>query len=255
MAFTIAISGKGGTGKTTLAALIVRYITEELGKAVLAIDADPNATLHCALGVEAGGTISDIREDILENKLKLAQTGLSKERLIEYEIQECVRECGRFDMVTMGRPEGPGCYCYVNNLLRKYLGTLSRGFSFAVIDNEAGMEHLSRRTDNDVDVLLVVTEPTIVGANSALNIYRITESLPITVRTKALLLNRVPAAGVHDEVKKRLQSNGLKVAGTVADDEEIMEFAVTGKSLLELSPTNKAYESVKMLMAKYIETN
>lgn len=253
MAFVIAVSGKGGTGKTTLAALMIKHITETLGRPVLAIDADPNATLHGALGVDVGRTISDIRDEVIENKLKLAQSGISKERLIEYEIQQSVQECGGFDLVTMGRPEGPGCYCYVNNLLRKYLGTLSEGFPYAVIDNEAGMEHLSRRTNGSVDVLLMVTEPTIVGVNSARNIRRLAESLPVEVREKALVLNRVPAAGVHEEVRRRLEANGLTAAGCIAEDAEIMECAVTGSPLLGVSPANKAYEGVRALLTKYIK--
>jgi CO dehydrogenase maturation factor len=255
MAFTIAISGKGGTGKTTLAAFVIKFITEELGKAMLAVDADPNATLHDALGVDVSRTVSDIREETLENKLKLAQSGISKERLIEYEIQESVKECGKFDLITMGRPEGPGCYCYVNNLLRKYLGALSAGFPFTVIDNEAGMEHLSRRTNGSVDLLLVVVEPTVMGVNSARNIYRLSESLPVAVRDKVLILNKVPPVGVHDEVRRRLRACGLPVAGNIPADEEVMEFAVTGKSLLDIPPTNKAYGSVKALTGKYIKAD
>jgi len=253
MAFVIAISGKGGTGKTTVAALALKYLTQEAGKPALAVDADPNATLHDALGVEVRRTVSDIREDVIDNKLKLAQSGLSKERLIEYEIQGCSQECGKFDLLTMGRPEGPGCYCYVNILLRDHLGKLGAAFPYVVIDNEAGMEHLSRRTNNSVDLMLIVTEPTVMGAKTALNIKRLADSLPIRVGRMALALNRVPREGVSAEVRKRLEATGLEMAGEIPEDAEIADFAVSGRPLLQISNDNAAYKSVRAIIAKHIK--
>ncbi|MFH1551093.1 MAG: AAA family ATPase [Planctomycetota bacterium] len=252
MAYTIAISGKGGTGKTTFAAMVIKHITQRLDKAVLAVDADPNANLNTALGVKAGRTIADIRDEVIENKMKLAQTGVSKERLIEYEIQASVQECGKFDLITMGRPEGPGCYCYVNNLLRNHLSVLTADFPYVVIDNEAGMEHLSRRTTNDVDVLFVVSEPTVVGIRSAKNVYDLTGSLPIKIKEHSLVLNRVPTAGVHPEIEKQLKEDGLAVAGRIAHDGEVEEFSITGRPILELPDTNAAYVAATEIFSKYL---
>ncbi|MEK7805884.1 MAG: AAA family ATPase, partial [Planctomycetota bacterium] len=139
MAFNIAVAGKGGTGKSTLSALIIRYITEELGKPVSAVDADPNASLGALLGLHVQSTIADIREDIVEKKVDFS--GMSKDRYIEYSIEESIIEKDKYDLLTMGRPEGPKCYCYVNNLLRKYLDKVGTTYPFIVTDNEAGMEH------------------------------------------------------------------------------------------------------------------
>ncbi|HID11122.1 MAG TPA: carbon monoxide dehydrogenase, partial [Candidatus Latescibacteria bacterium] len=138
----VAVSGKGGTGKTTIAALLVRKLMRMDGP-VLAVDADPNSNLGEQLGMEVGETIGDIREEVLEEELP---PGMTKDRYLELRIQETLTEGEGVDLLTMGRPEGPGCYCYVNHLLRGFLDRLSKNYRHIVVDNEAGMEHLSRRT-------------------------------------------------------------------------------------------------------------
>ena len=178
MAFVIALSGKGGMGKTTLAALMVRHLSRARGRAVLAVDADPNSGLGEALGVSPEHTLADIREDTREDRLQLS-AGMSKERHIELLIQSCLVEGNKFDLLTMGRPEGPKCYCYVNNLLRKYLDEATKEYPIVVIDNEAGMEHLSRRTTNNVDELFVVSDATRQGARTVGRIMKLADSLPI----------------------------------------------------------------------------
>jgi CO dehydrogenase maturation factor len=253
MAFTIAISGKGGSGKTTLAAMFIRHIARNLKKPVLAVDADPNANLHNALGVEIGRTVAEIREEIIESKMKLAQKGVSKERIVEYEMQSSVREFDGFDLLTMGRPEGPGCYCYVNSLLRSHLGKLAASFPFVVIDNEAGMEHLSRRTTNDVDVLFVVADSTVVGVKSAKNIFDLVASLPIKVKKRALVLNQVPSGGAAAAVENALKQGALDVAGRILHDEQVAQFAAEGKSIFDLPDSNPAYLAATKIVSEYIK--
>jgi len=158
MTTTIAISGKGGSGKTTLAAMIIRALLEHSDNgAVLAVDADPNSCLGLMLGVKPVCTVADIREDARAKPPSNA--GMDRVRSVEYGIQQAITEAQGFDLLTMGRPEGPSCYCAVNNMLRKFLDELSSQYRFVVIDNEAGMEHLSRRTTNNVDLLCIVSEP------------------------------------------------------------------------------------------------
>ena len=160
MKLTIAIAGKGGIGKTTLSALFVRVLKEMGIRPILAVDADPNSNLAEALGVEPGRPLAEIREQSSSPEGS-PPGGIGRVRALEDEIQRTITEADGFDLITMGRPEGPRCYCYVNNLLRKFLDTLSRNYAAVVVDNEAGMEHLSRRTTNDVDFLIAVMNPTL----------------------------------------------------------------------------------------------
>jgi CO dehydrogenase maturation factor len=173
MSTTIAVSGKGGSGKTTVAAMAVRLLVERSRRSVLAVDADPNSCLGLALGLEPEVTVADLRDATLERKLEGAET--NRERAFEYALQRAVVEGQGFDLLTMGLPEGPKCYCAVNNLLRKYLDAAGKDYRYLVVDNEAGMEHLSRRTTDAVDDLVVVAEPTAYGAVTAERIMGMTD--------------------------------------------------------------------------------
>lgn len=250
MAFNIAVAGKGGTGKSTLSALIIRYITEELGKPVSAVDADPNASLGSLLGLHVQSTVADIREDIVEKKVDFS--GMSKDRYIEYAIEESIIEKEKFDLLTMGRPEGPKCYCYVNNLLRKYLDKVGTTYPFIVTDNEAGMEHLSRRTTNNVDLLLIVSEPTIVGALTLQRIIALAESLSVTIRQKYCILNRVPQKGIHENLQQKLDSLGIEVSAIFPFDQEVYDTAACGASVFEIARENELYQKLGNFLQKHL---
>ena len=179
MAYVIALAGKGGTGKTSVAGLTVRYLMEKKKKPVLAVDADSNSCLHEALGVEVHATIGHLREESLRTIRSGAERpgGMSMEQLFDYQVQQSVIEAKGFDLMVMGRPEGPGCYCAANNIIRKYTDKLSETYSYVVIDNEAGMEHLSRRTTHKVDLLLIVSDPTVRGIKTAQRIAGLVKEL------------------------------------------------------------------------------
>jgi len=180
MLTTIAISGKGGSGKTTLAATIIRILHNQTKRAVIAVDADPNSCLGQTCGVELVGTIAEVREKAAQRVP--SSSGSDRIRLFEYGIQQSITEANGFDLLTMGRSEGPGCYCAANNLLRTFLDKLSSAYEFVVIDNEAGMEHLSRRSTNNVDLLCVVAEPSPLGTVTAKRISELAKQLPISVQ-------------------------------------------------------------------------
>ncbi|MHC4197145.1 MAG: nucleotide-binding protein [Planctomycetota bacterium] len=251
MSYTIALAGKGGTGKTTVAALTMRFIIEELGVSVFGVDADPNASLAVALGLDCEKTVSDIREDIVDKKLDFP-AGMSKERYIEYNIEGCLIENPKFDLLAMGRPEGPGCYCYVNNLLRKYLDKMGKEYPFVVIDNEAGMEHMSRRTTNRVDLMLIVCEPTIIGAVTAKRILDLSKKLPLSIKEKSLVLNRVPKDGVNEKISKRLEDDNLSPELLLGFDTEILEASSSDTSLLNISKDNPTYTALSGFLRQHL---
>jgi len=255
MAYTIAFSGKGGTGKSTIAALCVRYLTEELNKSTLAVDADPNSCLGLELGIDVKESISDVREDIIKKKMDFP-VGMSKENYVDYCIEESIVESKSFDLLTMGRPEGPKCYCYVNNLLRRYLDKAATTYPFVVIDNEAGMEHLSRRTTNDVDMLLIVAEPTMVGVNTINRISGITDELPIKIKRKAVLLNRVHNGKVNETIKKKITDEyGLEILEQLPFNDGITELSTDAKPMQLLPKDNEIFKRVGLMIDKLIAGN
>jgi CO dehydrogenase maturation factor len=187
-----AMSGKGGSGKTTLAALVLRRLLHLGVRPILAVDADPNATLGLALGAPVEDTIADLRDRLGEAALE--PSAVPKERLLDKWLAELLVEAPGFDLLTMGRPEGPKCYCYVNGLLRRYLKELRGNYAALVVDCEAGMEYLSRLTVDDIDTLVLVAEETAVGLASARRIGHLAERLPIRVRRRVLVRNKTGLA-------------------------------------------------------------
>ena len=230
MGYTIAIAGKGGTGKTTLAALIVRLLRDRKAGSILAVDADPNSNLAEVLGVQAKQTIGSILDQIALSPADVP-AGMSKDRFIEYQVQTAIQEADGFDLLTMGKPEGPGCYCYVNNVLRNVISRLLSDYDYIVIDNEAGLEHLSRRTTRSADTLLVVSDATVVGLKAARRISDLASELKIEIKKKLLLVNRSDEAIAEEKIKDL----GLDFIGIIPTDKEITRISLNGNYLFKLS--------------------
>ncbi len=245
---TIAISGKGGTGKSTLAALIIRWLSEHVSQSILAVDADSNVNLNDLLGVELKETVGTIREE-MKAKVSNLPGGMTKQQFLEYKIQLSLIEEAAFDLIAMGRPEGPGCYCYANNLLRDILRTLGENYDFVVIDNEAGMEHLSRRTTKNIDVLLIVSDPSIRGIHTAGKISRLLKELETRVKEKNLILNRVRNS-LPRPVKKVIEGEGLKLLHSIPEDEELLKMDQDGNPIWKIKSRSSAYQAVGELMKK-----
>jgi CO dehydrogenase maturation factor len=243
MTTTIAISGKGGTGKTTLSALIIRSLIGRSPQAVLAVDADANACLGITLGVTPVGTVADLRDEALEQKTAPGQ-GLSKLETFEYGMEHLISESQGFDLVTMGRPEGPKCYCAVNHVLRKFLDERSSSYGFVVTDNEAGMEHLSRRTTDKVDLLLIVGEPTIVGKVTAQRIAELTGKLPISVKQIGVIWNRTD---------KLVELDGISILGCVPHDQILMDAAIEGKTIFDIPDDSPALLSIQNILKENLD--
>ncbi len=233
MPFTIAVAGKGGTGKSTLSALLVQAVVERGQGPVLAVDADPNANLGELLGLQAETSIGELREDTLSRVADLPP-GASKERYLEQGLHECLVEGEAVDLLVMGRGEGPKCYCMVNHILRKYIEVLRGSYAYVVLDNEAGLEHLSRRTTQDVDVLLVVAQPNPVALRAASRIVGLARELALRVDREYLVLNGVSGdepSSIADEMSRM----GITLGARVPHDEEIAQLALEGRPLSQLS--------------------
>jgi len=255
---TIALAGKGGTGKTTISALLIRYLTEEQNGSILAIDADPATNLNMVLGMEMGATVGGIREDMLtqvQSSGALAGSmpgGMSKQEYLDYQVQMALEEGERVDLLVMGRPEGPGCYCAANQMLRVIVDRLGKQYDHIVIDNEAGMEHLSRRTTRDVDVLLLVTDPTQRGLVTAKHMADMVPGLKIGVGRVYLIVNRLRGE-MPAPLAQAIEETGLELIGTVPEDLETAEFEFTGRPLVELPAETAVYQAVREIAKSIIE--
>jgi len=247
VSFTIALSGKGGTGKTTIAGFLVRYLLEKGKKPVLAVDADANANLNEVLGVKVGSTIGEAR-DLMKRDVPV---GMTKDVWFEYKIQEALVEKEGFDLIAMGRPEGPGCYCAANTLARKCIDLLAANYPYVVIDNEAGMEHFSRMTTRNVDLLLIISDPSVRGVITAARIRDLIKELNLEVRHSFLLLNRVQN-GLQPEIEAQANKLSLPVAGTIPADPVLYEYDLEGKPTFTLPRDSKALRSSWEIFEKLV---
>jgi CO dehydrogenase maturation factor len=245
MAFVIALAGKGGTGKTTIAGLTVRYIIEKKKRPVLAVDADSNNCLNEVLGVDVHATIGKLREESLQTIRSGAERpgGMSMEQIFDYQVQQSIIESKGFDLMVMGRPEGPGCYCAANNIIRKYTDKLSETYPYVVIDNEAGLEHLSRRTTHKVDLLLIVSDPAVRGIQTGKRINGLVEELQLEINRRLVIINRI-SGNEGADLKNLAEESGLQVAGLVPQDEAIFNLDLQGKPIFQLPDDSKAVKAV-----------
>ena len=248
MGLVISISGKGGTGKTTLAGLLLKTLLDN-GKdaSILMVDADPAANLQEVLGVEVeknvGVVADELKKRIERGELPL---GISKSDLLEAWVFETLVELSDFDLLVMGRSEGEGCYCYVNSVLTRILDAITKNYDITIMDMEAGLEHLSRRTDRDVDVMLIVTDPSSMGLKTAERIKELAHEVHINVGKIYLVGNRFSEELVG-LLEKKAKNMGVEFAGFIPSDPKVVEFNIEGRSLLELpsnSPALKAVEKI-----------
>lgn len=239
MTLSIAVAGKGGIGKTTLCALLVRSLREQGVRPILAVDADPNSNLAEALGVEPGKALADIREQGSAPEGS-PPSGIGRVRAIGDEIQRAIAEADGFDLITMGRPEGPRCYCAVNNLLRNSLDGLSHNYRAVVVDNEAGMEHLSRRTTNDVDFLVVMMNPTLPSVRAARRILALAAELPVRIGRRMVLVNRAAPQGLQEPIEREVAQLAAERLPEVPQDDSVEEAGAVGRNVFALSAQTPA---------------
>jgi CO dehydrogenase maturation factor len=246
MSYRIAVAGKGGVGKTTVSALLIMALHERTGKVVMAVDADPNSNLGEKLGIRVERTIGELREDLLRNVDSLPP-GQSKQEYIEYQMRLATVEGEGFDLLSMGRPEGPGCYCYINNILRTFLDLAMDRYDYVVIDNEAGMEHLSRRTTMKMDVLAIVTDYTRVGMETAGRLLELAREMKVSIGSTALVVNMMPEAD-NPLLEHLIGESRFDEVVRVPRSEEVARRAVEDGSLSDLPISDPAYQAVQSII-------
>ncbi len=245
-ALVVSVSGKGGVGKTTLVALLLKALLErDDGRDILVVDADPAANLPDVLGVKVEKTVGMVANE-LKRKIEKGQLpmGVSKSDLLEAWVYSTLLELENFDMLVMGRTEGEGCYCYVNSILTRILDTLLSNYDLVLMDMEAGLEHLSRRTDKDVDVMVIVTDPSLMGFKTALRIKELAEEVHIEVKKIYIVGNRFPAE-MEERLREWASKIGVEAAGVIPNDSLIAEYNLAGRSLLDLPSDSPALSSAR----------
>lgn len=249
MGKTIAVAGKGGVGKTSITSLIIKALIESGARPILAIDADSNSNLHEVLGLQQPRSVGCVREDTRKAGDDIPG-GMTKDRFMEYQIQACLEETKDFDFLSMGRPEGPGCYCMANNILRDIISKLTSNYSFVIVDNEAGMEHLSRRTEENVDHLFIISDPAPRSLRTVGRIIELIDEMKDRVHKTHLVLSRVK--GVVDELSETSRQEigrlPFEPQAVIPFDDELVDLDLRGEPLTKIPGDAPAYQAVKQLL-------
>ncbi len=250
MTFKIAVAGKGGCGKTSISALVIRYLKKNGRTPILAVDADPNENLGESLGLKIRQTIGTILDSFQHEKISIPP-GMTKEAYLEYKLNESIVESSGLDLITMGRGQGPECYCYPNVILKKFIEGLADNYPYIVMDNEAGMEHLSRKTTEDVDALLLVSNHSVKGVRAIGKILELVKALKLNVKQKLVVINLVPGK-LDPLVAGELERLGLRPDALIFEDEELYRYDLEQKPLLEMPDTSAAVREVGALMSRIL---
>jgi CO dehydrogenase maturation factor len=238
MSRLIAVTGKGGVGKTTVAALLVMRLLQRGLRPVLAVDADPNTCLDAALGVNVAKTVGGVREEARKFAQERTVRGMDKKRFLELRIAESLVESDDFDLIAMGRSEGPGCYCYANNMLKAVLKAMVSKYPYVVLDNEAGLENLSRRIVNKVSLLVMVTDPTGLGFETVRRLHKLSSEMEIAYDNLAIVVNRLRRNELPAGAEELRGATGADIIVGIPEDENIFTISETNGNLRHLSPDN-----------------
>jgi len=253
LSYYIALAGKGGTGKTSIASLVIRYLIKNGLGPVLAVDADSNANLGDSLGLEVSETVGSMIASFQGEKINIP-AGMTKEAYLEYKLNDALVESNNLDLLSMGRGEGPECYCYPNLIMRKFIDTLAENYAYTVMDNEAGMEHLSRRTTHKVDDLLITSDHSVKGIRTVARIKELVTELKLEVKRQWVLINYAPAQ-LAPAITEELNKLGIDAVTTIPLDDEVHEYDLKLKPLLEMPDDSKAVTEVNNLMARLLDRN
>jgi len=249
MPFSIALAGKGGTGKTTLAGLLIKYLVKTEKTPILAVDADSNANLNEVLGLEFTDTLGNAREEM---KKGIVPGGMTKDVFMSMKLEQAVVESAGYDLIVMGQPEGQGCYCAANTLLTGFLERLTGNYPYIVMDNEAGMEHISRLTTSNVDVLLIVSDTSRRGIQAAVRINRLAKDLNIGVGKSYLVINQ-SKDGIPETFLNIINDGDLELAGMIPMDDMVYDYDLNGRPTVEMPDDNKSVKAAFEIFEKIIK--
>jgi CO dehydrogenase maturation factor len=241
MSRLIAVTGKGGVGKTTVAALLVMRLLQRGCRPVLAVDADPNTCLDAALGMRVVKTVGAVREDTRKFAQEGSVRGMDKQRFLKLRIAESLVESDDFDLIAMGRSEGPGCYCYANNVLKAVLNEMVNQYPFVVLDNEAGLENLSRRNINKVNLLIMVIDPTARGFETIKRLHKLSGEMEIAYDRLAIVVNRIRRQELPASAEELRFATGADIIIGLPEDEEILTISEHSGNLQNLSTNNRLF--------------
>lgn len=247
----IAMSGKGGTGKTTVSALLINYMLHRNLTPILAVDADANANLNELLNLDVDLTLGEIRRDLKGD----IPAHITRDQYMEMKVHQALIESRGFDLLVMGQPDGPGCYCAANQHLAMTMDKLADNYRYILVDNEAGMEHLSRMNLRAIDVLLVISDPSARGILTAKRISELTKPLKIDIKEKYLIVNRTPdplPAELYAKIKETTDSTDLPLAGVISSSDDLIRQELSGGSYLELEPESPVIQQAYEIFSKII---
>jgi CO dehydrogenase maturation factor len=242
---TLAVTGKGGVGKTTLAALAIQWLVARGQTPVLAVDADSNANLYELLGITYQATVGGIRESAREEAKRLF--GIAKQEFLDLRVHEALVEQAGYDLIVMGRPEGQGCYCFANNVLRDVIQRLAGNYRYVVVDSEAGLEHISRRTLLTLDVLCIVSDCSVRGVHTARRIAALREEMGTPVKQQGLIVNRAPEGVLPVRIGQEVEAAGLPLLAVIPEDPQVAAMDAGGRTagdIPEDSPVRVAFDAL-----------
>ena len=251
MSFCIAVAGKGGSGKTSLASLVIRYLLKNGRGTVLAVDADPNSNLAESLGLKVNQTVGRILNSFQGDKLNIPP-GTTKEAYLSYQLNAAITESRGLDLVTMGRGEGPECYCYPNVVIRKLIDDWAKNYAYVVMDNEAGLEHLSRRTTRNIDEMLLVADHSVKGVRAVAHVRELIRELKLSIKRETVIINKVPGE-IDPLLRQEMARLGMAPDAIIPLDEELLRCDLEQKPLFDLPDTAKAVSAVNDLMDKLLQ--
>lgn len=250
MAHVIAVAGKGGVGKTTLTGLIIQYLGEKGKGPILAVDADANSNLNEVLGVKVDATLGDVREEVARSEMAKDNpipAGMTKADYMEFKFDDALVEDDDFDLLVMGRTQGKGCYCFVNGLLQAQLQRLEKNYPYIIVDNEAGMEHISRGVLPSMQTAILVSDCSRRGVQAVGRIAKLIEECDMHPRQIGLIINRAPGGVLNEGTKQEIENQGLHLLGIVPQDETVFDYDCEGKPTINLpedSPVKKAIREI-----------